>query len=184
MKTIHERSWVEIDLTAFRSNLRYLKSFMHSGQQFMQIVKADAYGHGACDIAEVAISEGADYLGVANLEEGKLLRLQGITCPILILSPCLEAEIPAIVEYNLVPSVSDILLASAFSSYVQGKCIVYPIHVKIDTGMHRSGVDYYHAKALIRAINCLQNLIIEGLYSHFASAENDVTFSKDRKSVV
>jgi alanine racemase len=114
--SIQERSWVEIDLAAFSNNLRFLKQHLHPGQDFLQIVKADAYGHGAREIAEAAINEGAVYLGVANLEEGKLLRIQGIQAPILILSPSLTSEIPAIVEYNLVPGVSDLDFAKELHS--------------------------------------------------------------------
>lgn len=67
---IFDRSWVEIDLAAFRHNLRQLKSLLPAGVGFMQIVKADAYGHGALEIGRIAIDEGARFLGVANLEEG------------------------------------------------------------------------------------------------------------------
>lgn len=72
-----ERSWVEIDLDAFRSNLKALKTFLKSEQGFIQVVKADAYGHGAWEITQAALKEGATALGVANLEEGKLLRIEG-----------------------------------------------------------------------------------------------------------
>ena len=91
-----ERSWVEIDLDAFRSNLKALKTFLKSEQGFIQVVKADAYGHGAWEITQAALKEGATALGVANLEEGKLLRIEGCKAPILILSPSLIDEIPGI----------------------------------------------------------------------------------------
>ncbi|MFA5510597.1 MAG: alanine racemase, partial [Candidatus Cloacimonadaceae bacterium] len=95
------RSWVEIDLSAFRHNLRALKKHCEPHHQFMQIVKADAYGHGAIEISRVAVDEGASLLGVANVEEGKLLRIQGCNSPILILSPSLQSECEEIVSYQL-----------------------------------------------------------------------------------
>ena len=78
---LHERSWVEIDLAVFRENLNFLKSFLREDQGFLQVVKADAYGHGAKEIANAALAEGAKYLGVANLDEGSILRRQGIKRP-------------------------------------------------------------------------------------------------------
>ncbi|MDZ4182017.1 MAG: alanine racemase, partial [Candidatus Cloacimonadaceae bacterium] len=113
--SIRERSWVEIDLEAFRQNLIALKALMLPHQDFMQIVKADAYGHGAFEIARVAVSEGAVMLGVANADEGKLLRVQGCEIPILILSPSLETEIDTIIEHDLIPSVSDTFLLKALN---------------------------------------------------------------------
>jgi len=175
MHKINERSWVEIDLDAFRHNLLLLKSLLQPGQGFMQIVKADAYGHGAREIAEVALQEGAEYLGVANLEEGKLLRIQGITAPILILSPSLESEIPGIIEHNLVPSVSEISFAQALNEAAAGQ--ILKLHIKIDTGMHRSGILCPEALELHHQIKKLKHLSIEGVFSHFASAEQDDTFS-------
>jgi len=138
---IFDRSWVEIDLAAFRHNLRQLKSLLPAGVSFMQIVKADAYGHGALEIGRIAIDEGARFLGVANLEEGKLLRIQGCKAPILILSPSLENEIEQIINYDLQPCVSQLSFALALQNEAlkHDKCI--NIHLKLDSGMHRSGVE-------------------------------------------
>lgn len=176
MDKIQDRSWVEIDLAAFSANLSFLKRQLNLGQDFLQIVKADAYGHGAREIAETAIKLGAVYLGVANVEEGKLLRIQGIQAPILILSPSLISEIPAILEYRLVPGVSDQSFATALSQYLQGEG--YPIHIKLDTGMHRSGIRSEIAHELFHAIAALPGLQVEGVFSHFASSETDAEFSR------
>lgn len=173
---IEERSWVEIDLAAFSANLRFLKSYLAGGQDFMQIVKADAYGHGAHEIAEIALQAGAVCLGVANLEEGKLLRIQGITAPILILSPSLISEIPALVEYTLMPGVAELSFAQALSDYLEGKSC--KVHVKLDTGMHRSGIRCEQAMQQYQAIAELPGLEIEGVFSHFAASESDAVFSR------
>lgn len=180
---ITERSWVEIDLDSFRSNLRLLKSFLAPKQSFLQIVKADAYGHGAREIADIAIQEGAVYLGVANLEEGKLLRIQGINHPILILSPSLNSEIDGILEYDLVPSVSDLDFATALNAQAAAKGLIAKLHVKTDTGMHRSGILASQAQELMIGIKQFPNLEIEGLFSHFASAEQDDEFSTTQEKI-
>lgn len=171
-----ERSWVELNLAAFAQNLDYLKSYLKPHQGFMQIVKADAYGHGAREIGELALKKGALYLGVANLEEGKLLRTQGVMAPILILSPSLESEIAEIIEYDLQPGVSDYGFALAFSQAAAPK--PRKVHIKLDSGMHRSGLRMEEALEVYRQIATLPYLQIEGVFSHFASAENDPGFSR------
>ncbi|MCB5263087.1 MAG: alanine racemase, partial [Candidatus Cloacimonetes bacterium] len=175
--TIEERSWVEIDLAAFQDNLQILKGYLRPGQSFMQIVKADAYGHGAKEIAEIALAQGAVYLGVANLEEGKLLRIQGITAPVLILSPSLSSEIQQIIRYDLSLGIADLDFAEALSKAATKADKTVRIHLKLDTGMHRSGIWFEEARAFYEQISALPGLEIEGIFSHFASAENDNEFS-------
>ncbi|NLN34428.1 MAG: alanine racemase [Candidatus Cloacimonetes bacterium] len=177
-QNISERSWVEIDLAAFRKNLQFLKGYLKPQQDFLQIVKADAYGHGAKEIAEAALAEGAVYLGVANLEEGKLLRIQGIDAPILILSPSLPNEIDEIIKYNLVPAVSNMDFALKLSKAALKAEHWVKIHIKIDTGMHRSGCRSDKALSFLEDIAALPSLEIEGIFSHFSSAENDPDFSR------
>lgn len=175
---IKDRSWVEINLDNFRHNLSELKKVMLPKQDFLQIVKADAYGHGAYEIAKTAIELGAVYLGVANPEEGKLLRMQGIKAPILILSPALIEEIPLIFENDLVPTLSELEFAEALSKQSVIMNRTQNIHVKVDTGMHRSGFRIEDFSKAYKVINKLPNLIIEGIYSHYAASENDDEFTE------
>ena len=128
-----------------------------------------------------AIDEGVDFLGVANAEEGALLRYQGIDIPILILSPSFENEIDLILEYNLIPTVSDIEFAHALDIACDNRPI--PIHINIDTGMGRSGVHHTEAAEIIREIAQKTNLRIEGIFSHLASSEEDQDFSLRQYSV-
>lgn len=177
---IFDRSWVEIDLAAFRHNLRQLKSLLPAGMDFMQIVKADAYGHGALEIGRIAIDEGAKYLGVANLEEGKLLRVQGCKAPILILSPSLENEIEQIISYDLQPCVSQLSFALALQEEAHKQDKHVDIHLKLDSGMHRSGVGLGQFEELYQKVQRLSRIRIEGVCSHFASSEEDIDFSKEQ----
>ncbi len=169
----NDRSWTEIDLGNFKSNIKELKKFFHPQAEFMQIVKADAYGHGAYQIAKQAIESGAVSLGVANLQEGLLLRYQGIKIPIVILSPSLENEIEQILENQLIPTISTLDFAEKLND--KGKC---EIHINIDTGMGRSGFNYLNALENIDKIRKLDNLEINGIFSHFSSAEEDPEFTK------
>jgi len=185
---MNDRSWVEINLDNFRHNLTELKKLMFPGQGFLQIVKADAYGHGAYEIAKTAIKEGAVMLGVANHEEGKLLRIQGIKVPILILSPSLTTEIPEIVSDNLIPTISDLAFAKALSKYTAEHNVIVPVHVKADTGMHRSGIRAEEFLTIYKKITKLPGLKIYGIFSHYASSENDDKYcikqSKEFEAIV
>ncbi len=174
---ISERSFVLIDLDSFRFNLCELKRQLYPNQSFMQIVKADAYGHGALETAKIALSEGAAYLGVANVEEGKLLRLQGITAPILILSPSYISEIPEIISNNLSVSISDLDFAEELNHQAKLSNQRVSVHFKIDTGMHRSGAPYSIAMSLYESIVKLDCLHVEGIYSHYAASESDYQFT-------
>ncbi|MDP2172275.1 MAG: alanine racemase [Candidatus Cloacimonadaceae bacterium] len=177
MHKIRERSWVEIDLAAYRHNLQALKALMHPKQEFLQIVKADAYGHGAFEIARIAVLEGAVMLGVANADEGKLLRVQGCKIPILILSPSLETELDAILAYDLIPSVSDAAFLFSLNNAAVKAEMRVRIHLKFDTGMHRSGAHCEDWEKLINALDKCANLTLEGIFSHFASSESDKEYS-------
>ncbi|HPR17051.1 MAG TPA: alanine racemase [Candidatus Cloacimonadota bacterium] len=170
-----DRSWSEIDLDNFEHNLCELKKFIPAGTAFMQIVKADAYGHGAYEIARKAIACGAAFLGVANVQEGLLLRHQGINIPILILSPSLEEEIYLILEYQLTPTVSDVAFAEQLNRKAKNPV---PVHVNIDTGMGRSGFRYEFADHLFQKLQGLEHIILEGVFSHFSAAENDDEYTK------
>ncbi|MCK4956006.1 MAG: alanine racemase [Candidatus Cloacimonetes bacterium] len=171
---IEDRSWTEIDLDNFEYNLKQLTQFLPDNVSFMQIVKADAYGHGAFEIASHAIKNGAKYLGVANVEEGGLLRYQGITTPILVLSPSLVSEIPKLLEHKLTPTVSSYQFAEALNDATTDEI---NIHLNIDTGMGRSGFSMTDISNLETFPKTYDKLKIEGIFSHYASSENDTEFS-------
>jgi len=172
-----ERSWTEINLTNLEYNLNELKKFIPQNVKMMQIVKADAYGHGAFEIAKKAKELGVEFFGVANAEEGNLLRYQGIESPILILSPSLEEEIEIILGNNLIPSVSTVGFAEKLNSALSGKKKKLKIHLNIDTGMGRSGIDFRVAENVIGQIEKLSHLQIDGIFSHFSAAENDSEYT-------
>jgi len=113
------RSWVEVDLDNFISNLKEIKKLIGPHVDFMQAVKADAYGHGAIEISNIALKNGARMLGVANADEGVQLRVSGIEAPVVILGPSTESEIKEIIKYNLTPSVSDLAFARKLQKAVK-----------------------------------------------------------------
>jgi alanine racemase len=169
-----DRSWTEIDLDAYEHNINQLKEFLHPGCRWMQIVKADAYGHGAYRIAQEAVRLGAQMLGVANADEGALLRHQGIELPILILSPSLLSEIPQIVQHNLIPSIGSLDFAQQLNDALDAPI---DVHINLDSGMGRCGLSRRDVAAFSWKITELQNLTIKGVFSHFASSEKDLDYS-------
>ena len=165
------RSWVEVDLDNFTSNLREIKRLTGGGVDFMQTVKADAYGHGAIEISHAALREGARMLGVANADEGVQLRVSGIEAPVVILGPSTLSEIPDMIKYHLTPSVSDAGFARALEEQLARASRTLSVHVEVDTGMGRGGTMHDEAVDLIRYIRTLPHITLEGLFSHFASSE-------------
>lgn len=170
----NNRSWIDIDLSAFEFNINRLKEFLPENVQIMQIVKADAYGHGAFEIAKKAIECGINFFGVANADEGALLRFQGITKPILILSPSFIDEIPVIIENNLIPTISEINFATELNKQADSQI---PVQVNIDTGMGRSGISCEQYLSFLVELKDLNQIKIEGIFSHYSSSEKDVEFS-------
>ncbi|MCX5854491.1 MAG: alanine racemase [Deltaproteobacteria bacterium] len=165
------RSWVEVDLDHFTRNWAEMKRLVGSGVRILQVVKADAYGHGAIEISNVALKNGAAMLGVANADEAVQLRVSGITAPILILSPSTNSEINEIIKYNLVPSVSDLSFARELQKIGKKAAIRVPIHIEVDTGMGRGGTMHHEAFKMIKEILDLPNLSLEGIFTHLSSSE-------------
>lgn len=165
------RSWVEVDLDGFVKNLSEIRRLVGPGVKIMQVVKADAYGHGAMEIANVALKNGASCLGVANADEGTQLRISGIGAPIVILSPSLPSEAEEILKYNLIPSISDLAFARRFQEVCRRAGVTAPIQIEVDTGMGRAGVPHREAAAFIRELKGLSSLTIEGIFSHLAVSE-------------
>ncbi|HBI48101.1 MAG TPA: alanine racemase [Smithella sp.] len=172
------RSWVEVDLDNFIDNLKEIKRLIGPQVDFMQVVKADAYGHGAIEISNIALKNGARMLGVANADEGVQLRISGIEAPIVILGPSTTAEIEQIIKYSLTPSVSDAAFAKRLNNALTKSGHKLPVHIEVDTGMGRGGTMHNEALKLILEISKLSNITIEGIFSHLASSEKIIPYNE------
>lgn len=164
-------AWVEVDLDAFANNLRKIRELVGPGVRIHLVVKADAYGHGAPQIASVAEEEGVHSVGVATLDEGVELRAHGVRLPIVILSPTLPGESPRIVEHGLVPTVGNLEAARALSEASVARGADAAVHVEVDTGMGRSGVAPGDAPSFCSTVAALPNLLLAGLFTHFPGAD-------------
>ena len=168
---------VEVDLKVLAENFRNVKR--HVGCKVMPVLKANAYGHGLVRVAQLYEELKADYLGVAVVEEGILLREMGIKIPILVLGGVWGNQIPLFLKHNLTITASSIdKLKQIDETAVQMKTKAI-VHLKIDTGMERIGVHHYNAEKFLEAAYSYKNINVEGIYSHFATAESDdLTFTK------
>ncbi|AFY49510.1 alanine racemase [Nostoc sp. PCC 7524] len=170
-----QRAWVEIDLEALSYNIQQIKQFLSPHTQLMAVVKADAYGHGAVTVAQMALQAGASWLGVATVPEGIQLREGGIKAPILILGATHTAEqIHAIAHWHLQPTIGSPKQALIFSNTLE--TIQYgspiPVHIKLDTGMSRLGTNWQQAGEFVQLVERLPHLDIASVYSHLATADS------------
>lgn len=169
-------SHVEVDLTAIEANVRSIAAAV-APAMVCAVVKADGYGHGDVPAADAALRGGAEWLAVALVEEGIRLREAGIEVPILLLSEPTNEDITLVVAWNLVPTIYRRSFADALSSQVAD---TYPVHLKVDTGMHRVGADPAAALELADRIVNDPHLDLQGVWTHFAVAEEDPEFTKEQ----
>ena len=165
-------TWVEIDLDALAENFRAVRRRVGEGVRVMAVVKADAYGHGAAGCARRLAAEGADWFGVALPEEGLELRRAGVEQPILSLEGFWGAQAGACVRHRLTPVLYRLDMAEAFDRAAREAGVVADVHVKIDTGMGRLGIRYDEAAEFARALKRFPNLRVDGVMTHFASADD------------
>ena len=164
--------WAEVDLEALRDNARWLAARV-APARLCAVVKAFGYGHGPVRAAEAAVAGGASWLAVATVEEGVQLRQAGITEPVLLLSEPVPAAMTDVVTWHLTPTLytSDAVVAAARAVAGYGRTARLPVHVKVDTGMHRVGADPDRAVAIARDVAARPELELEGLCTHFAVAD-------------
>ena len=169
-----QRAWVEIDLSALAYNVRQIRGLLAPSTKIMAVVKADAYGHGAIDIARTLTNLGVEWLAVATVTEGIELRQAGIFTPILVLGAInSEMQVHAIAKWDLQPTICSIAQATVISKAIATlePSVILNVHLNLDTGMSRLGADWRQAVAVYREVEELPYLQIASLYSHLATAD-------------
>jgi alanine racemase len=163
-----QKTFAEISLKALSNNLSVVRK--KTGKNgIIAVVKADAYGHGIAEISKHIIKKDISYLGVAYASEGVVLRETGIQAPILLFFDRDTADV--CIKYNLTPVVFDTAFARQLSKEAYKRNVTIPVHVKVDTGMGRVGLDFTKAEKEIGDIVNLKNIAVEGLMSHFSDAD-------------
>jgi alanine racemase len=177
-------TWAEIDLDAIAFNIRAFRRHIGEKVKLIAVVKANAYGHGAVPVTETALEAGAEMAAVHRLIEGIALRKAGIQAPILILgyTPPDGAELAA--AWQLTPSLMTLEFAQALSARAAALGLKVPVHIKVDSGMSRYGLMPDEAVGFLQSIASLPGLTLEGLFTHFATADSaDPSYPRQQLAV-
>ena len=166
-------TWAEVDLDNLAHNFRVIRERTGAGVKIMPMVKADAYGHGMVPCARKLAECGADYFGVASIEEGIQLRKAGIGLPVLVLGAVLSDSAAGFFDAGLIPALCDWKTALALEEEARRRGRRIKVHIKIDTGMGRIGVLWDEAAVFIRKVSFLDHIEIEGLFTHFSCADEE-----------
>jgi alanine racemase len=190
----HYLSWVEVDLKAIRNNYQQIRKMVQERQvellpypakgrkaarfpEVLTVIKADAYGHGMIQVAQMLNRMSVEFFGVSDIPEGILLRKNGIKKKILLLETSLPSQVKDIVDYNLIPTVCTLSLASSLNTYAKKIGRPVDVHIKVDTGMGRLGVWHRGAEGFIKDVMRLKNLSVKGLYTHFPLADSNPDYT-------
>lgn len=174
-------SFASVDLSAVRHNFLALQSMAHQQMvaghhrhmELITVIKADAYGHGMIEVARVLDECGAKFFGVSNVQEGILLREAGFKQRILLFETTLPELAPAIVDFELTPTICTFELALAIHDYARSLNKHCDVHLKVDTAMGRLGLPLKGAIDFLQRLKPLDHLVLEGVYTHFPSADSD-----------
>jgi Alr-MurF fusion protein len=176
---------LEINLNAITHNLKTYQQQLNPGVKMMAMVKAFSYGSGSFEIANLLQFQKIDYLAVAYADEGVELRKAGIALPIMVMN-AEEATFDMLVQYNLEPELYSFSILNAFENYLQQSAIVnYPVHIKLDTGMHRLGFESADVEELCARLKKSTQFKIQTVFSHLASSDNSAhdNFTKQQATL-
>lgn len=171
----HRPTWAEVSLSALAENYLALKRHLvasgNAETQLMAVVKANAYGHGAFECARALAAQGADWFGVALVEEAVELRRAGITQPVFCLGGFWRTQGELILEHDLTPALFRMDLAEELNAQAGGAGRIVNFHLKVDTGMGRLGVPLGEVAEFARALQAFDHLRLDGVMTHFADAD-------------
>lgn len=184
MNDLTKRTWVNINLDNIRHNYQCIRKYIGNNTKFLGVVKANAYGHGAIEVARVLQEENADYLAVACIDEAIELRQNGIELPILILGHTPAKYTKDLIKYNITQCVANLHKASEYNDEAKKLNKKLKVHIKVDTGMSRlgflvegnyfeSGIDHIKQAYNLEYLNC------EGIFTHFSVSDEYDNCSKE-----
>lgn len=169
---VNRPAWIEINLNILKNNYDFIRKKIGNKTKIAAVVKANAYGHGAVQVAKKLAELGADYFCVGSPEEGLELRNAGIKRPILVLAEILEEQYQEIIEADLIQTVASENTLYSLNKFAKKNNRIIKIHLKIDTGMGRIGFFPQEIPKIYQKAKELNNVKVRGLFSHFASADS------------
>ena len=161
-----------VDLDALRWNFRQVREKIGPGVRVLSVVKADAYGHGAREVARALAAAGSESFGVATLEEGVELRAAGIRSPILVLAGVYPEQLGEFIQHRLTPAICETEAFKQLEKEARRRGVTLNFHLKVDTGMGRIGLPSAEVERWLPEMGQIESLKLEGLFSHFSQAEN------------
>lgn len=165
-------TYVRIDLSALRHNIRATKQYLPKQVKLLMVVKTDGYGHGLETVGKVAQEEKVDFLGIALAEEGIALRQAGVTMPVLCFGALNQAGFDALAEWGITATIPDLRCARMAEAAAQKAGKKLAVHLKLETGMNRVGIaGEEELKKVLEAVEASSMLFLEGAYTHFADAD-------------
>jgi alanine racemase len=177
------QTWVEVDRSAIAYNVRRIKEIVGADVTVVAVVKANGYGHGAVAVASTALNNGAEYLAVSAIGEAIELREGAIDAPILVFGYTPPNAVRQALRYGLTLTLYDLDLARAYNRIARELDTILRVHVKVDTGLGRMGLLPEQVTPFFRSVRNLRNLEIEGIYTHFASADSSTEYTRAQLQV-
>ncbi len=176
------RTWLEVDTPALRSNLHALKSKIKAGTSFMAVLKGGGWGLGLLESAKVLVEAGAQWLGVTTASDVQVLCKHLPTIPLLLLCEPPEGDLESVAVNGVRLTISNMGFARQLSHLAQLTDKIVPIHIKINTGLNRTGIKPVHAHAFVQEVSKLPGLRLEGIFTHFSCADQlsnkDITYQQ------
>ncbi len=171
MKKLFDSAWLEIDLDAIKLNIQNIRKHVGKQIKIMAIVKGNGYGHDAIEISNLILEQGVEQLAVARIEEAVFLRKSNIKAPILVLGAALPEQFKLYIDYQIMASISDLENVYKFNDIAAKLNKKIKLHLKIDTGMGRLGINPQVLKDFYNGFNKLSNIEIVGVFTHFSTAD-------------
>nr|WP_249777677.1 alanine racemase [Paenalkalicoccus suaedae] len=172
LRPFYRDTWAEVDLDAIAHNIHAIKSTLPEHVHIMAVVKANAYGHGAADVARESLAAGASILGVAILDEAIALRQEGIVAPILVMGYVRPEDVKIACELNITLTVFQAEWATLALQTLQDSTLKLHCHLKLDTGMNRIGMKTEEEiDELLAVLETTKKIIVDGAYTHLAKAD-------------
>jgi len=173
MRKLLGSTWIEINLDLVKQNIKNIKNSIDKQAQIMGVVKGNAYGHDSVEVSKILIEQGVEQLAVARIEEAIVLRNNNINVPILVLSVSFKEQLKLYLDYNVMPTISNIEMAKKFDEIASRYRKKLKVHLKIETGMGRLGIIPDVALYSLKKINIMDNIDVQGIYTHFSTADED-----------
>lgn len=173
--------WAEVNLNNLIHNVKSIREIVNKDTMVMGVIKANAYGHGAVKFAEVLLENGVDKLAVATIREAIELRKANIKADILVLGFTQISDLDLVLKYDITQTIYNINQAKVLSDIAKERGKTSKIHIKVDSGMSRIGYRSLEDVEEILEIGKLENIFVEGMFTHFATADStDKTFTREQ----